>query len=122
MCHKCYNKEQSPKVRVAPRKRSSTAEAPPTPTPKRVRRTHSDPGEPANLARKRTRAQPPTTVPAAKKTRVYTPAVDPSLLLDLAHAARLALLAAERTDAPPVKRASKKIVAHPATWRLVVCD
>lgn len=119
MCHKCYDKEHPPSVRVAPGKRSSTADAPPTPTPKRPRRTQSDPGEPLNLARKRTRAQPSTTVPAVKKTRVHTPAVDPSLLLDLAHAARLALLAA---DAPPVKRTSKKTVAHPATWCLVVCD
>jgi hypothetical protein len=66
---------------------------------KRVRRTQSDPGEPLNLTRKRTRAQPPPTVPLVKRTRARTPAVDPSLLLDQAHAQRLALLAAVATDA-----------------------
>ena len=85
----------------------ASADVASSPSAKKQRRTYSDPGEPASLTRKRTRAQPPATMPAAKKARVHVPAVDPSLLLDLAHAARLALLAAEMTGAQPVK------VKHP---------
>jgi hypothetical protein len=93
MCHDCYNKEH-PSAR---NKRPASAMEPPT--PKRPRRTQSDPGEPASLARKRIQAQPPPTVRAPKKTRMYTPAVDPSLLLDQAHTQRLALMAAEKSGA-----------------------
>ena len=124
MCQRCYDKEH-PRSRpetASKRPASAAAVATDVPAPKRHRRTHSDPGEPVNLTRKRTRAQPPTAVSAAKKTRVHIPAVDPSLLLDQQHAQRLALIAAEKTCAQPVKRTAKKTVAHPATWRLVVCD
>jgi hypothetical protein len=94
MCHKCYDKrDQSAAV-----KRPLVAPSDAVPAPKRVRRTQSDPGEPMNLTRKRTRAEPPVAVPT-KKTRVRHPAVDPSPLLDQSHAQRLALLAAVATDA-----------------------
>lgn len=69
------------------------------PRPSCKRRAESDPGEPLNLARLRTRAAPPpppaTTIPPTKKGRVQTTPVDAALLLDQAHARRLALLAAE---------------------------
>ena len=97
MCQLCYNHRQAS---AAASKRladiDSQAEAP---SPKRVRRTQSDPGEPVNLTRKRIRTEPPTIVPAVKKKRARTPAVEPSLLLDHAHARRLALLADVATDA-----------------------
>ena len=96
MCHVCYNKER---VRQAASKRPASADADAAaPAPKRVRRTQSDPSEPISLTRKRTRAQPPAGAPS-KKTRVRTSSVDPSLLLDQAHARRLALRAAVATDA-----------------------
>jgi hypothetical protein len=121
MCQKCYDEDHPRKRRAARPKRPASTAAPPTPAPKRVRRTQSDPGEPINLTRKRTRAHPTTTKPPVKKTRVQSPPVDPSLLLDQAHAERLALLAAEKNAATqPV--AVKKIVAHPATWRLIICE
>jgi hypothetical protein len=97
MCHKCYNKEHACQA-ASKRPAGADAEAA-APAPKRVRRTQSDPGEAISLTRKRTRAQPPHTEPTVKKTRVRTPAVDPSLLLDQSHARRLALLAAVATDA-----------------------
>ena len=101
MCHACYNKEhpRSKPDTASKRPASAAAVAADLPTPKRVRRTQSDPGEPSNLTRKRTRAQPPITVPAVKRTRLRSPAVDPSFLLDQTHAQRLALLAAVATDA-----------------------
>ena len=131
MCHQCYDKGHPPSVREAPGKRPASAVAPVAPTPKRVRRTQSDPGEPSNLTRKRTRAQPPSTVPAPKKTRVQPPPIDPSLLLDQAHAERLALLAAEKTNVQPADAVDRTrpptaartaAATHTATWRLVVCD
>lgn len=102
MCQKCHDKEYPHSRRAATGKRPASPVSDTTPgaEPKRVRRTQSDPGEPSNLTRKRTRAEPPTTtIPAVKKTRARAPAVDPSLLLDQTHAQRLALLAAVATDA-----------------------
>ena len=129
MCHACYNKEhpRSKPDTASKRPASAAALAANLPTPKRVRRTQSDPGEPSNLTRKRTRAQPPSTVPAPKKTRVQPPPVDPSLLLDQAHAERLARLAADSEKQPQraqpvVVAAAQKRIADPPTWRLVVCD
>lgn len=118
-CNRCYQKA----LKGHPSKRPSTATPAAASTAKRPRRTHSDPGEPVNLTRKRTRAHPPTVTPAAKKPRLHTPAVDPTLLLDQAHAARLTLIAAEAIGAQPAKRSTKRIAAHRiASWRLVVCD
>jgi hypothetical protein len=59
------------------------------------KRAASDPGEPLNLTRLRTRAPRPATIPPVKKTRVQSTPVDISLLLDQTHARRMALLAAE---------------------------
>ena len=116
-CHPCYKKGWLAKQAARP---VSTDAAPPA---KRARRTQSDPGEPTNLTRKRIRAQPPTTVPAPKKTRVHTPAVDPSLLLDQQHAQRLALLAAEKIDAEPDSKAVKTSAAHPTvSWSVLLCE
>ena len=96
MCHVCYNKKC---VRQAASKRTASANAETAAlTPKRVRRTQSDPGEPIIFTRTRIRAEPPAAEPS-KKTRVRTSAVDPSLLLDQTHVQRLALLAAVATDA-----------------------
>ena len=61
----------------------------------RKRRATSDPGEPLNLTRLRTRAPRPATIPTVKKARVQPTPVDATLLLDQAHARRLALIAAE---------------------------
>ena len=96
MCHMCYNKMY---VRQAASKRAASVDAETAAlTPKRVRRTQSDPGEPINLTRKRIRTEPPAAE-SSKKTRVRTSAVDSSLLLDQTHVQRLALLAAVATDA-----------------------
>ena len=65
------------------------------PRPSRKRRATSDPGEPLNLTRLRTRAPRPATIPTVKKARVQSTPVDATLLLDQAHARRLALIAAE---------------------------
>lgn len=116
-CHPCYKKgwlaEQGARPAVADA-------APPA---KRVRRTQSDPGETVNLTRKRTRAQPPTNVPAPKKTRVHTPAVDLSLLLDQTHARRLALLAAEKSGTPLLPASVKTSAAHRAvSWSVVLSE
>ena len=101
MCQTCHDQKHPHSRRAATCKRpaNSVSDAAPGAESKRVRRTQSDPGEPSNLTRKRTRAQPPTTVPAVKRTRLRSPAVDPSFLLDQTHAQRLALLAAVATDA-----------------------
>ena len=96
MCHVCYNKKRAEQA-ASKRPAGADAEAAATAL-KRVRRTQSDPGELINLTRKRTRAEPMVAVPT-KKTRVRTPAVDPSPLLDQSHAQRLALLAAVASDA-----------------------
>jgi hypothetical protein len=117
ICQRCHNQEHPSRPRAATSKRPSSTVEPST--PKRVRRTLSDPGEPANLTRKRTRAQPPTTRPAVKKTRVHPPPVDPSLLLERAHTQRLALLASEQTAAAA---AAPKRSTHPVAWRLVVWE
>jgi hypothetical protein len=112
ICQACYDKKH-PRKKRAPRPKRSVSTVEP-PKAKRHRRTHSDPGEPASLTRKRTRALPPATVPAPKKTRVYTPASDPSLLLEHAHAQRLALLAAEKTGIPRV--------SSTVQWSVTLCD
>ena len=61
----------------------------------RKRRATSDPGEPLNLTRLRTRAPRPATIPTVKKARVQSTPIDATLLLDQAHARRLVLIAAE---------------------------
>ena len=61
----------------------------------RKRRATSDPGEPLNLTRLRTRAPRPATIPTVKTARVQPTPVDATLLLDQAHTRRLALTAAE---------------------------
>ena len=58
-----------------------------------------NPGEPLNLTRLRTRAPRPATIPTVKKARVQATPVDATLLLDQAHARRLALIAAEENRA-----------------------
>ena len=119
MCHKCYDKEHPFSRRVTTTKRPTSTVAPPT--PKRVRRIQSDPGKPVNLTRKRTRAQPPTISTATKRTHVHTPVVDASLLLNQAHAQRLALIADEKRGQPSV--AEKKSAAHSVVcWSLIVCE
>ena len=109
--HKCYDKEHPFSRRVTTTKRPASTVAPPT--PKRVRRIQSDPGKPVNLTRKRTRAQSSITMPTAKRTHVHTPVVDASLLLNQAHAHRLALIAEEKRGQQSV--AAKKSTAHPSS-------
>jgi hypothetical protein len=75
--------------------RPAVAAAPAVSRPSRQRRASSDPGEPLNLTRLRTRAPRPTTISPIKKSRLQSTSVDASLLLDQTHGRRLALLTAE---------------------------
>ena len=95
ICQRCHNAEyQGASSEAAP----ATA-SPAAPHPSRKRRAASDPGEPLNLARLRTRASRPSTIPPVKKARVKATPVDISLLLDQTHARRMALIAAEENRA-----------------------
>jgi hypothetical protein len=78
---------------------AAVATEPAGPRPSRKRRAASDPGEPLNLTRLRTRAPRPATIPPVKKARVQSTPVDISLLLDQTHARRMALIAAEENRA-----------------------
>jgi hypothetical protein len=72
--------------------------APTSTTPRKRQRTSSDPGEPINLSRLRTRAPRHAITPTIKKTSVKPDPVDISSLLDQTHARRMALIEAEKTD------------------------
>ena len=119
MCQRCRNQKHPFSKRATTTKRPTSTVAPPT--PKRVRRIQSDPGKPVNLTRKRTRAQSSITMPTAKRTHVHTPVVDASLLLNQAHAHRLALIADEKRGEQSV--AEKKSAAHSVVcWSLIVSE
>jgi hypothetical protein len=66
--------------------------------PRKRKRAVSDPGQPQNLSRLRTRAPRPVIIPPIEKTRVKADTIDISSLLDQTHARRMALLEAEKTD------------------------
>jgi hypothetical protein len=82
---------------------SAPASATITASPRKRRRTESDPGQPTNLSRLRTRAPRPAIIPPAKKARVKADSVDILALLDQTHARRMALIEAEEaaTHATP---------------------
>ena len=62
-------------------------------TPLRKRkRADSDPGQPQNLSRLRTRAPRPAIIPPVKKARFKADPIDILALLDQTHARRMALL------------------------------
>jgi hypothetical protein len=65
-------------------------------------RAESDPGQPLNLARLRTRAPRPTIISPVKKARVQVTPVETSLLLDQTHARRMALLEEESKILLPI--------------------
>jgi hypothetical protein len=71
--------------------RATSAERP----AKKQRRTQSDPGEPIILTPNRMRVRAPKPPPPRPKPRSTKPTIDPSALLDAAHAHRMALMEAE---------------------------
>lgn len=92
-CNRCYQKA----LKGHNLKRPATESCSAVSSTKRVRRTHSDPGQSINITHKRTRAHPLPPIPITKKMRVKIAAPgDASLLLDILHIRRLQLIEAEK--------------------------
>ena len=110
----CHPQCKSQRCAVDDAARPAVAAAPAAdPRPSRKRRAASDPGEPLNLTRLRTRAPRPATIPPVKKARVKATAVDISLLLDQTHARRMALIAAAENRAAHDRSNDSAVVWQP---------
>lgn len=108
ICQRCYNNIRRPSCSESP---PSTPPRSHKPSGKR-KRTESDPGQPQNLSRLRTRAPRPAIIPPMKKARFKADPVDISALLDQTHARRMALIEVEKNEA-------EKSDTHPTPSSLI---